>query len=766
MHEVTVSVRDLAAFCHSSGDLDYRYAPSPTAEQGVSGHQRVFQRRPSSYRREYSVEYCYPIAGHQLRIRGRADGYDAERNLVEEIKTCRVIATAIPEAVSRLHIAQARLYAAMIAIQCDLQHLDVRLTWLNIDTDEEYPLTLSCNREELESFLRDTLDRFARWVQQLADFRGKRNAHLATLGFPHGDFRKGQREIAELVYKCADQAGQLMVEAPTGIGKTVAVLYPALKAMAANKHDALVFATARTVGRRAAQNCLALLAGEGGGLGGLTLTARDRICFSPGKACHGDDCPFARGYYDRLPAALDAAIAARSLPRETVEEIARRFEICPYQLADDLLPWVDIVIADLHYLYSLYPVLGNRISRDGRRWSVLLDEAHNLPERARGMYSASLSKRELMAVKRKRRDAVGRSLERVNRAMLKLMGETWQAGDTDCRAELPSALVNTLGDFVAAAGEAMAAQAAFLQADPPLMDFYFRVLHWLRVAEHWGDDFLLELRRGSDPQGFTLTLNCLDPARLLGGHHKRMHATVAFSATLSPANWMRTQLGLDEGAVCRRMASPFLASQLDVVLATAVDTRFARREQSLGQLCALIGTWLEREPGNCIVFFPSYRYMNSALEALAESPALAARYLWRQQPGLDQDSREEMLGLLEIQRNVAAFCILGGVFGEGIDLPGDHLSSVVVVGVGLPQVGREREQLRDWYQRRSASGFEYAYLYPGMQKVDQALGRVVRTDSDRGAALLIDSRYAWPRYRQLLPPWWQYRVHGDTAATL
>jgi len=765
MTDLAVSVRDLAAFCHRSGDIDHRFTPAPTAAQGIAGHQRLYRRRAATYQREFSVEHHCRAAGQSLQIRGRADGYDPELGLVEEIKTCRVTASAIPETVSRLHMAQARLYAAIIAIQCDLQSLEVRLTWLNIDTDEEYPLIQSCSRRELEAFLRDTLDRFAGWIGQLAEFRGARHAHLASLNFPHGAFRAGQREIAELVYKCADQAGQLMVEAPTGIGKTVAVLYPALKAVVANKHDALVFATARTLGRRAAQDCLALLAGDGVGLGGLTLTAREQICFSPGRACHGDDCPFARGYYDRLPAALEAALAAGSLPRETIEAIAKRFEVCPYQLADDLLPWVDIVIADIHYLYSLYPVLGNRIVQDGRRWSVLLDEAHNLPDRARGMYSACLRKRELMAVKRPRRDAVGRALERINRAMLKLQGETWQTGDLDSRTELPEPLVNSLGDFLAATGEAIAAEVRFLQANPELMDFYFKVAQWLRVAEHWGDDFLLELERGGGAQGLSLKLNCLDPSRLLGECHKRMHATVAFSATLSPAPWMQTQLGLGERVVCRRVQSPFLASQLDVVLATGVDTRYGRREQSLGQLCDLIGNWLAQVRGNCIVFFPSYRYMESALEALEERQAFAARELWRQRPDLDQAGREELLQGLVERRNVAAFCILGGVFGEGIDLPGDHLSSVVVVGVGLPRVGREREQLREWYQRRTATGFEYAYLYPGMQKVDQALGRVVRTASDRGSALLIDSRYDRPSYRRLLPPWWQYRIQQDTAGT-
>lgn len=757
MSDYAISVRDLAAFCHRIGDIDHRFTPSPTAEQGIEGHQKVYRRRPESYQREYPVDTTVALGGLDLRIRGRADGYDRDRRLVEEIKTCRVPAEAIPAEVTHLHLAQGRIYAAILAAAEDCEELTVRLTWFNIDSGEEYPLEQSYSRMELDRFFRATLERFSGWMSRLVALRAHRDQVLAQLPFPHGEFRQGQRDIAELVYKCIDQGGQLMLEAPTGIGKTMAVLFPALKALARGKHEAMVFVTARTVGRRAAQDSLALVAAQGAETRALSLTAKDKICFSPGRACHGEDCPFARGYYDRLPAALDAALGRPALYRADIEAVARQYEVCPYQLADDLLPWVDIVIADIHYLYSLTPRLGNRMAQDERRWTVLLDEAHNLPDRARGMYSAKLAKRELMAVKRASGRPVSRALDRVNRALLALLREEWPEGDVDSRQELPDKVVNALGDFVAAVGEAMAGDAAFLPRNPGLMDFYFDVLQWLRVAECWDNDFLLELQRGKGVQGLTLELNCLDPSRLLQQRQDRLHALVAFSATLSPEHWMRTMLGLSEGAVSRRMESPFDPAQLEVILATDIDTRYRAREQSLPVLAERISRWLSQREGNCIVYFPSYRYMDDCIRRLEAQGGLFGRQLWRQQAGMDDVSRELLLAQFASQRNLAAFCILGGVFGEGIDLPGEHLSSVVVVGVGLPQVGREREQLRDWYQQRSGTGFEFAYLYPGMQKVDQALGRVVRTAGDRGSALLIDQRYGAARYRALLPPWWHYR---------
>ena len=386
MIELDITVRDLVAFCHRAGDIDHRFTPSPTGVQGVAGHQQVYRRRGESYCSEYPVSYCHSQGGLQLNLRGRADGYDPDAGLVEEIKTCRIRPALIPDTVSRMHLAQARLYAALIAIAQDLVQLEVRLTWFNIDSGEETPLSQDYSRQELEDFLAASLARFSGWLGTLAELRLQRDASLRALAFPHGDFRPGQREIAELVYKCVDQGGELLLEAPTGIGKTAAVLYPALKALATDKHDRIAYVTAKTVGRRTAEETLDTFRRAGLGLVALSLTAKERICFSPGKACHGDDCRFARGYYDRLPQALDAAIRSVALHQADIETLAREHDVCPYQLGLDLLPWVDLVIADLHYVYSLTSTLGAIMQLDGRRWSVLLDEAHNLPERARRMY--------------------------------------------------------------------------------------------------------------------------------------------------------------------------------------------------------------------------------------------------------------------------------------------------------------------------------------------------------------------------------------------
>ena len=762
MLELALAVADLNRFCHRSGDIDHRFSPSPTGEQGVAGHQRVYGRRADSYHSEYPVEYQHAEEDLLLTLRGRADGYDAAQGYVEEIKTCRVVPSSIPQAVTQMHLAQGRLYAAMIARQQRLESLEVRLTWFNIDTDQEHSLSQYYSLEELLGFLQAALTQFSAWLHTLAELRLTRDRSLDTLGFPHGEFRRGQRALAELTYKCIDQGGQLLMEAPTGIGKTAAVLFPALKALATGKHDKVVFVTAKTVGRKAVEETLGLFASAGYRGNALSLTAREKICLSPGSACHGDECPYARGYYDKLPQALHAAISAPGLRRQDIELLARKYEVCPYQLALDLLPWVDVVIADSHYVYSLQALLAPLMLDAGQRWSVLLDEAHNLPDRARVMFSARLAKAELMRARQVADGGPLRALDKINRQLLALQKEPWQEQDFDSRDSVPAGLLLALQEFTSSVAEQIVIEPAYLQQRAGCLEFFFDVLQFLRVAENWGQEYRLELTRDSAQQSLVVSLNCLDPSRLLSVGQLRAHSVSAFSATLSPMAWTRASLGLAQEAVCHQADSPFAGEQLQVRLVTDIDTRYRQRERTLPRLVQRLQQWVGQEPGNCIVYFPSYRYLNDCLQAMqSQSTDLGvSRRLWVQRPNLDEAAREDLLQMLGEHRDVLALCILGGIFGEGIDLPGEQLSNIVVVGVGMPQVNRQTRQLQQWYEQSDAPGFEYTYVYPGMQKVDQALGRVVRSATDRGKALLIDPRYRERQDRELLPPWWLYQ-DGD-----
>ncbi|MEP4486117.1 MAG: ATP-dependent DNA helicase [Halioglobus sp.] len=757
MPDFTVSVRDLVVFCHRRGDIDQRYSASPTGVQGIEGHQRVYQRRPASYQSEYGVELITEVAGVTLHVRGRADGFDASEQLVEEIKTCRVNPAVIPDTVVREHLAQGRLYAALIADALSLDALTVRLTWLQLDEDREYPLEQHYTADELRLFLDDTLANYGHWLRGVTERQGLRNSTVADAIFPYGEFRSGQRGMAELVYKCVDQAGQLLLEAPTGMGKTAATLFPALKAQAQGKHDQVIFSTARTAGKIAAQDTLKHFRKQGMSVSALTVTAKDRICFSPGHACHPDDCRFAKSYYDKLPSAREEAVATQFLDRDAVEMVARKHDLCPYQLTLDLVRWTDVVVADVHYVFSLSATLNDAADEYGLRTTVLLDEAHNLPSRARSMYRAGLAKAAFLQRRKGLPRALKRPFDRVNRSMLAMQKRDWDEPFLHVLEEVPSEVIDALQLFVAELGEQLALEPSLVGRFPQVLESLFEVLQFQRVLENWGADFRCELTRSKAAQSLSLSLICLDPARLLAEKSANLHALVAFSATLSPLQWMQACLGMKQEAVCLSLPSPFASSQLTVDIAGSVDTRFRQREQSLPALAELLVQWLREEDGNCIVYFPSYAYLQAVLDALEPERVLPDREIWVQRSAMDEDQRAGLLSLLERSQSAAAFCILGGIFGEGIDLPGELLKSVIVVGVGLPQFNRETEQLRDYFESRYGRGFDYAYRYPGLQKVNQALGRVIRHESDRGRALLIDTRLRQPDYRSLLAPWWQYQ---------
>jgi DNA excision repair protein ERCC-2 len=817
MAETAVAVRELVAFCHRCGDIDHRFQASPTAADGQRGHREVAARRPADWEAEVALSHAWSDGTRTLLLRGRADGVDRSAALVEEIKTCRVDPARMPEALSRQHLAQGRLYAAMLAQQEELPAVTVRLTWYQLDTGEEHTLEQHYEAAELAAFLEDSLARYAAWLATVDALAAARDASITDLAFPHRDYRAGQRRAAELVYRCIDRGGQLLLEAPTGIGKTLAVLYPALKALATGKHDRLVFCTARHTGRRAAEQTLAQL--EDGGLAAtrLTLTAKERICFSPGKACRPEECPYARGYYDKLPAARAEGVALRRLDQPALEALARRHELCPYQLAFDLLPWCDVVIADQHYVFSLGSTLGQLAQERGERWSLLVDEAHNLPARARDMYSARL---EAGLLRRARREAQGRLRRALGGAEEALVALTPARGNSAAHMDSagsvermesadgvitlgspPEAVTRALEELVAAAAALLVERPDVLAAPGPLQDAWFAALAWLRVCESWGDDYRCDVlltgppasrpgsrrvaapaedlvggttradprpaaapQRDAAPAGVdsaVLVLNCLDPGRLLGQRHGLGHASVAFSATLAPPAWMGERLGFRPDAVWHRCPSPFDPSQLAVTLEPAIDTRYAARAASREALVARLLAWGQEHPGNCLVFFPSHRYLADCRDAVAAG--LVDRQLWVQ-PAPGDAPAEDLIALLGKARDVFALCVLGSGYSEGIDLPGDELRSVVVVGPGLPQLSHDTRALEAWFAARGRDGFACACLYPALQRVNQALGRVVRADEDRGAALLIDPRFLRAPYRGLLAPHWDYRLAGGEGA--
>ncbi|MFT3719125.1 ATP-dependent DNA helicase [Pseudorhodoferax sp.] len=749
----TVAVRTLCEFTAKAGDLDLRFTPAPTALEGMAGHALVRGRRAAGYEAEVALQGTHG----DLLVRGRADGFDAARGRLEEIKTHRGDLARQPAPQRTLHWAQLKVYGALLCRARGLLALTLALVYFELESERETVFEERHEAAALEAFFAAHCDRFAAWARQEQAHRAARDAALAALAFPHPEFRPGQRALAEGVYRAAVRGRVLLAQAPTGIGKTVGTLFPQLKAMPAARIDKLFYLAAKTPGRQLALDALARIAPGGQPLRVLELTAREKACEHPDKACHGDACPLARGFYDRLPAARAAALAAGPLARAPLRAVALDHQVCPYYLAQELARWADVVVGDYNYWFDGSALLHALAQQDAWRAALLVDEAHNLPERGRAMYSAALRRAELGALRRQAPAVLKRPLDRLDRRWRALLAEDTRAYTT--RDALPATFVAALQDAAGALGAyfAEAAPAAPHALDGALQQFWFAALQFLRLVQSFGPHSLVDLARLPGPArgDALLGIRNLIPAPFLGPRLAAACTATLFSATLTPPAYYRDMLGLPEDTPFLDIPSPYADGQLEVRLATHISTRFAAREASAGPIAALIARQYQAAPGNYLAFFSSHDYLALVAERFAaDHPSIAH---WRQARRMDEAERQAFLDRFAPGGRGIGFAVLGGSFGEGIDLPGDRLVGAFIATLGLPQVNPLNEAMRARMDQAFGAGHDYAYLYPGLRKVVQAGGRVIRTPADRGVLVLIDERYRRPGIRQLLPAWWLLR---------
>jgi Rad3-related DNA helicase len=747
-------VRALCEFTAKQGDLDLRFTPSPTAQEGIAGHAVVAARRGEHYRSEVPLEGDFGL----LHVRGRADGYDPDQNLIEEVKTYRGQFSSIPDNHRHLHWAQLRIYGHLMCVQLDMEQVNLALVYFDIGSQQETVLRETRSRAELAAIFEDHCGRFIAWAEQEMRHRECRNDAMESLRFPHADFRPGQRQLAEAVFRANAGKRCLLAQAPTGIGKTLGTLFPALKAAPKENLDKLVFLAAKTPGRQLALDAAATLkAGGSIPLRVLELTARDKACEHPDKACHGDACPLARGFYDRLPAARAAALDAPLLDRAALREIGLAHDVCPYYLGSEMARWSDLVVGDYNYWFDGGAMLYAMALNYGWRVSVLADEAHNLVSRARGMYSASLARPALRAARAVAPPGLQKALEKVGRAWLdvgKGAPLPYQALDS-----LPQKLLDSLQTATSAITEHAAAFPVPLE--PALQEFYFDALHFLRLAESFGDHSIVDLTRENE-RDTILAIRNLVPAPFLKPRFELAHSTTLFSATLSPWHYFADLLGMPEDTAWIDVDSPFAASQLRVELARGISTRYQHRRASLVPIADLMAQQYERKPGNYLAFFSSFDYLQQAADTLAQRhPGIPT---WHQARRMNEAERSAFLERFTSESKGIGFAVLGGAFGEGIDLPGARLIGAFVATLGLPQVNPVNEELRQRLQAMFGAGYDYAYLYPGLQKVVQAAGRVIRTEQDQGVVWLIDDRFARPEVLDLLPRWWHVAERSTGSA--
>jgi len=745
-----VAVRTLCDFTSKRGDLDLRFTPSPSSIEGMIGHRIVAMRRPAHYQREVSLSGDY----EDLRVRGRADGYDALAGQLEEVKTYCGQLTAMRENHRRLHWAQLKVYGHLLCTRDDLTQIRLALVYFNIATQQETLLVecyLACDlRVHFEAQCESYLD----WARCERAHRTARDQALRVLAFPHAAFRPGQRELAEAVFKSASSGRCLMAQAPTGIGKTIATIFPLLKACTTQQLDKVFFLAAKTPGRQLALDALTLIkrAAPALPLRVLELVAKVKSCEHPDKACHGESCPLAQGFYDRLPAAREAAVAVASarcssLDKSALREVALAHRVCPYYLSQDLLHWSDVVVGDYNYYFDVNAMLYAQTQAGQWRVSVLVDEAHNLVERARKMYSAELDPAHLAMARQAAPPIIAKVLERLRRSWLELHRD--QAQDYQVYDKVPQDFRGALQQTSSAILEHLAEHTSGIE--PRLQDFFFAVLQFSRLAELLAAHSLFDITLVEG--GALLCLRNVVPAPFLAPRFYAACSTCLFSATLGPANYYRDLLGLPENSAWIDVASPFRAEQLAVRVVRDVSTRFRHRGHSLAPMTELMARQYAQAPGNYLSFVSSFEYLQQLLALFrARYPSIP---VWEQSRGMEEGAKQGFLERFTPQSSGIGFAVLGGAFAEGIDLPGKRLIGAFIATLGLPQVNPVNEQIKQRMEDSFGCGYDYTYLYPGLQKVVQAAGRVIRSESDRGVVYLIDDRFALAEVRALFPSWWR-----------
>jgi DNA excision repair protein ERCC-2 len=769
-----VAVRTLCEFTAKRGDLDLRFTPAPSAAEGIAGHAAVAGRRDTGYETEITLSGVY----RGLTVRGRADGYDAARNRLEEIKTYRGDLERMRENHRALHWAQALIYGHLLCESRALAELDIALVYFDIVSQKETLLTERHTAAALRAFFEEQCERFIAWAEREAAHRIERNAFLGEIGFPYGAFRSGQRELSVAVYRAARDGRALLAQAPTGIGKTLGTIFPLLKACAEDHIDRVFFLTAKTPGRALAFDALDVLeracgkragSGTGGGneanrtpkhtfpLRVLELVARDKACEHPGNSCDGESCPLARSFYDRITAARDTALCATRLSRDVVRAAALAHGVCPYYLAQELARWCDVVIGDYNYYYDSGALLHALTQLNQWRVAVLVDEAHNLPDRARRMYTATLDQHAFKAARHAAPAALRKPFDRLNREWNTLTRERTMRYEV--LREIPARMQSAVQNLTAAITDQLSETP--LGADEALLRFYFDALHFISLADEFGDHSLCDVTlstpaRPESSRAKPTTSLCVRnviPAPFLASRHAAARTTVMFSGTLGPQQYYRDTLGLPASTGWLDVEGPFRAEQLAVRVASHVSTRWRDRDDSIAPIVELIARQYDTRPGNYLGFLSSFDYLQRVAASLrAQHPHVP---IWTQEPGMDEAARDAFVARFRTSTSGVGFAVLGGAFAEGIDLAGEQLIGAFIATLGLPQINDVNEQMRRTMHAQFGNGYDYVYLYPGLQKVVQAAGRVIRTEHDVGVVHLIDDRYRRADVRRLLPRWWR-----------
>ena len=758
-NQIRISVRNLVEFICRSGDLDNRrgQGSDKAMEAGRLAHKKIQSRMGSQYQAEVPFEINVPRSvftpqeyPYAICVNGRADGVITEDDLItiDEIKGTYSELKYLNEPV-QVHKAQALCYAYAKCMQDDLDRICIRMTYINLDTEEIKYFSEVMTRAQVEEWFNQVITDFSRWTDYLILHRIQRTESIKKLEFPF-EYRPGQRELVVDVYKTIKLESTLFIQAPTGVGKTISTVFPAVKAMGEGLSDKLFYLTAKTITRTVAQETFQILCNKGLDVKAITLTAKEKACLNSEVACNPDSCPMAKGHFDRVNAALyDMIMNENHIDREVMEKYAIKHSVCPFEFSLDATYWCDCIICDYNYVFDPNAYLKRYFSGDeSGDYIFLVDEAHNLVDRAREMYSALVYKEKFLEIARLVNNVDKRLYNSLKKCNTKLLELKRTCEDYMVMSELDLAPIvlelNRLMEHLMRFSE----EKKDFEYSKEVSELFFDVRHFLNMYDNYDENYITYCQNAED--GFFVKLLCVNPSHNIKSCIGKGRAGVFFSATLLPILYYKELLGsTNDYAVYA--PSPFNPEKRLLLVATDVTSKYTmRNENEFLKVKHYIDTLSNEKPGNYMVFFPSYSYMDSVYSLYADTENILI-----QKSGMNEKEREEYLSHFgESDKNYIGFCVMGGIFSEGIDLKNESLIGCIIVGTGIPQIGTERKLLSDYYNELENKGFEYAYMYPGMNKVLQAAGRVIRTTEDVGVVALLDERFFRREYLQMFPKEW------------
>ena len=755
-----ISVRNLVEFILQSGDLDNRRGiiDKDAMLKGSRLHRKLQKQMGGDYRAEVALRMNCSYEDLDIRLEGRADGIFTEDEVVwiDEIKGIYGNVEQLEEPV-KVHKAQAMCYGYIYGVQEGLSKIGIQMTYANLETEVVKRFREVISIEELKEWYQKLLDEYHKWLSYQKKWKEERNHSLQSLEFPFS-YREGQRKMVSSVYHAIGASRQIFIQAPTGVGKTMSTIFPAVRAVGEGKGETIFYLTAKTITRTVAQEAFEVLREKGMKYKVVTITAKEKLCFMDETKCDPVHCPYARGHFDRVNDAVYELWTTKSrYDRETIREQAEKWQVCPFEMCLDLSLWVDAVICDYNYVFDPTVHLKRFFGEGaGGDYVFLIDEAHNLAERGREMYSASICREDAVRIRKamkERAPRLYRSLGKLDKQLKELQVDCGNYLVLPGTGSITMTILKVQGEF-----------DAFLEAhkDVELEDevrkFYFDIRNFLNIAELIDENYVVYAENGEDGL-FRLKLFCVNPAVNLGGYLKKGRSAVFFSATLLPMNYYRKLLSNRQDDYGIYVESPFSQKNRCILNACDVSSLYSRRGyEEYHKIAEYIARTVWQRQGNYMVFFPSYKMLEEVYAVYEEEFSVNWVKCICQNSSMKEQEREEFLQEFEQnQESLVAFCIMGGIFSEGIDLLGEKLIGAILVGTGLPQLGNEREILRSFYTENGENGFDYAYRYPGMNKVLQAAGRVIRTREDHGVILLLDERFRQREYSNLFPVEWNDR---------